>query len=229
MNHRTYHPTTTPGGRVTIAGPEAHHLLHVMRAAVGDEITLFDGQGGECRATIVTLGRRELELDVGPRHEVDRELARRIVVGVALPKGDRQKWLVEKLTELGAARLVPLVTRRGTVKPHDRVEAKLERGVVEASKQCGRNVLMEVASPQPFSEFIQNGEGLRLIAHPGGDPLQVGGDQTEAISIAIGPEGGFTDDEVALADEHGWRRVSLGPAILRIETAAMAAVARLGN
>lgn len=229
MNHRTYHPTTTPGDRVTIAGPEAHHLLHVMRAAVGDEITLFDGQGGEYRATIVNLGRRELELDVGNRHEVDRELARRIVVGVALPKGDRQKWLVEKLTELGAARLVPLVTHRGTVKPHDRVEEKLERAVVEASKQCGRNVLMEVASPQPFSEFIQNGEGLRLIAHPGGDPLHVGGGQTEAISIAIGPEGGFTDDEVALADEHGWRRVSLGPAILRIETAAMAAVARLGN
>src|SRR5690606_12288873 len=116
-------------------------------------------------------GRREVELEAGPRREVDRELTRRIVVGVALPKGDRQKWLVEMLTELGAARLVPLVTHRGTVKLHDRGEEKLERAVIEASKQCGRNVLMEVSRPQPFEEFLSTAEGLRLVAHPGGEPL----------------------------------------------------------
>jgi 16S rRNA (uracil1498-N3)-methyltransferase len=218
-----------PGEPVTLAGPEAHHLLHVMRAAVGDEVTLFDGRGGEYEAKVIALRRSELELEVGPRREVDRELARRIVVGVALPKGDRQKWLVEKLTELGAARLVPLVTHRGTVKLHDRGEEKLERAVIEASKQCGRNVLMEVSPPTSLEEFLATAEGLRLVAHPGGEPISATGELADTITIAIGPEGGFTDEEVAAADEHGWRRVSLGPAILRIETAALAMVARLGG
>src|SRR5690606_11381994 len=120
MSHRFYLPAARPHSSALLDGPEAHHLLHVMRAAVGDEVTLFDGQGNEFVATVEQLRRSEVLLAVGEGRQVDRELQRRIIVGVALPKGDRQKWLVEKLTELGAARLVPLVTERGTVKLHDR-------------------------------------------------------------------------------------------------------------
>lgn len=227
MSHRYYLPTITPGEPVALDGPEAHHLLHVMRAGVGDEVTLFDGRGGEYEAKVAALGRREVALEVGPRREVDRELERRIVVGVALPKGDRQKWLVEKLTELGAAQLVPLVTHRGTVKLHDRGEEKLERAVIEASKQCGRNVLMEVSRPQSLEEFLTTAKGL--IAHPGGEALSAIGELADTVTIAIGPEGGFTEEEVSAADQRGWRRVSLGRSILRIETAAMAMVARLSG
>jgi 16S rRNA (uracil1498-N3)-methyltransferase len=115
------------------------------------------------------------------------------------------------------------------VKLHDRGEEKLERMVVEASKQCGRNVLMQVAPPQSMDDFLATATGLRLIAHPGGVSLSEVGPPPEAITFAVGPEGGFTDEEVALADRAGWQRIGLGPAILRIETAALALVARLGQ
>lgn len=229
MSHRYYHPTIAPGELLTLEGAEAHHLLHVMRAEVGDKARLFDGRGGEYQATVAALRRNLVDFEVGARLEVDRELSRRVVVGVALPKGDRQKWLVEKLTELGTARLVPLVTSHGTVKLHDRGEEKLERAVIEASKQCGRNVLMEVAAPQSLEEYISSAEGLRLMAHPGGEARLAEEALPAVVSLAIGPEGGFTEEEIAMADRHGWRRVGLGPAILRIETAAVAMVARIGG
>ena len=101
MSNRYFSPQPITAERVTLDGPEAHHLLHVMRATVGERITLFDGSGAEFDAEIVKCNRADVEVQVHARREVDRELKFELVVGVSLPKGDRQKWLVEKLTELG--------------------------------------------------------------------------------------------------------------------------------
>lgn len=223
MSDRFYLPTPPTDGHAVIDGPEAHHLLHVMRAQPGDEVTLFDGQGAEYTASVEKCGRSEVLLAVGERTEVDRELGVRITVGVALPKGDRQKWLVEKLTELGASRLVPLSTERSVADLKGKSLEKLRRGVIEASKQCGRNTLLQIDEPQPLAGFIASATGTRWIAHPSGDPL---GAQSvsDQVSLLIGPEGGFTDEEVAAAVEQGWQCVGLGPSILRIETAALALV-----
>src|SRR4051795_12399718 len=117
MSERFFSPYPISGGGMMLDGPEAHHLLHVMRAAVGDEVTLFDGSGAEFRATVQTLRRTDAELRIIERREVDRELPFELMVGVALPKGDRQKWLVEKLTELGVTALVPLITERCVAPP----------------------------------------------------------------------------------------------------------------
>jgi len=163
------------------------------------------------------------------RRAVDRETTRRVTLAVALPKGDRQRWLVEKATELGAARLVPVVCERGVAQPNEKAQGRLRRTVVEASKQCGRNRLMEIAEPVDWATLIDSTAGIptRLIAHPGaatGTPNLL--PEADAI-VAIGPEGGFTPAEVDAALAAGWQTIDLGRRILRVETAALAVLARM--
>lgn len=229
MSQRYYLAELPSDGRATLAGTEAHHLLHVMRAGVGDEITLFDGRGNEYPAQVAELGRSEAVLSVGSPQEVNRELNGKLVVGSAIPKGDRQKWLVEKLTELGVAELQPMTTERSVADLRGKSLEKLRRSVIEASKQCGRNTLMTIHQPMPVEQFLAGADGMKLISHPGGEPVSQLATQSDYVSVAIGPEGGFTDAEIAAAIQHGWRPMSLGPAILRIETAAVAVAAILAN
>jgi 16S rRNA (uracil1498-N3)-methyltransferase len=223
---RFYHPPPIGLGPVTLDGPEAHHLIHVLRAKPGLEITLFAGDGAEYSANVVKVERTHVRLEVGTRREIDRELPIAVTVGVAIPKGDRQKWLVEKLTELGAARLVPLVTERGVAQPTGEALRRFERSVIEASKQCGRNQLMEITAPSGLAEFlIRRSEAAKWFAHPDGNAmpphLELASTDSE-VAIAIGPEGGFTEKEVKQAREADWRPVGLGRQILRTETAAVA-------
>src|SRR6185295_11319983 len=180
MSERFFSPHPITAGCMMLDGPEAHHLLHVMRAAVGDEVTLFDGTGAEFKATVETLRRADAELRIVERREIDRELPFALAVGVALPKGDRQKWLVEKLTELGVTTLVPLITERCVAQPAAAAVERLRRSVIEAAKQCGRNRLMKIAEPQAWDAWLTGWLGSsdsepsvvrRIIAHPSGSPL----------------------------------------------------------
>lgn len=201
---------------------EAHHFLHVMRGSVGDRVTLFDGSGREFEAEAIETTRREVTLALRSCAEVDREPAVGLTLGVALPKGDRQKVLVEKLTELGVARLVPLTTERSVATPKAAGLNKLRRAVIEASKQCGRNRLMVIEEPMGLTRFLDTTEAAaKWIAHPYNASQPV----PEAVgpfAVAVGPEGGFTEAEVAAAAAAGWAGRSLGKSILRIETAAIA-------
>jgi 16S rRNA (uracil1498-N3)-methyltransferase len=172
MSQRYFTDAPIRGSRVTLAGSEAHHLIHVMRSGPGDEVVLFDGSGAEFSARIERVGRAEVELAVLARREIDRELPWELTLGVALPKGDRQRWLAEKAVELGVRRLVPLAASRSVARPSESALARLRRTVVEASKQCGRNRLMEIAEPEGWSEFVAGaGTGRRLLAHPEGPAL----------------------------------------------------------
>jgi 16S rRNA (uracil1498-N3)-methyltransferase len=230
LSERFFCDTPVTGDRAQLTGPEAHHLLHVMRLAPGDRVVLFDGAGAEFDAVVQACGRTDVQLSIESRREVNRELPAPLVLGVALPKGDRQKVLVEKLTELGASRLVPLVTARSVVKLSDGGRQKLARLVIEASKQCGRNRLMTIDPPQPLAEFLASApaDADRWIAHPSGSPLATP-QRITATWCAVGPEGGFADDEVELAQQAGWQCVTLGPRILRIETAAIALASRMSS
>jgi len=229
VSERFFSDEPITGGEATLVGAEAHHLLHVMRLKEGAHVALFDGGGAEFEAEVTACRRGEVRLAVRSRRDVDRELRAPLVLGVALPKGDRQKWLVEKLTELGVTRLVPLATERSVVRPSGGALAKLRRAVVEACKQCGRNRLMEVREEATLRAFFHDGAAeatQRLIAHPGGGAAPSLGEPAPTW-CAIGPEGGFTDEEVARAREAGWQVVVLGPRMLRVETAALALAARL--
>lgn len=232
MSDRFYSSRPIDSELTTLDGQEAHHLLHVMRGKVGDAVTLFDGGGAEFAAEIAHCKRSEVGLRVIERREVDRELPFELVVGVSLPKGDRQKWLVEKLCELGVTEMVPLETARGVAQPTDSALERLERSVVEAAKQCGRNRLMRIAKPQAMGEWVRaevaGTNTRRLIAHPDGTALARFGIETATSTrVAIGPEGGFTEAEVADAIAAGWQSVALGTRILRVETAAIAIAAAI--
>jgi 16S rRNA (uracil1498-N3)-methyltransferase len=230
MTNRYFAEPPITGSRVLLAGAEAHHLIHVMRAKAGSRVVLFDGTGAEFDARLDRIGRAEAELTVLARNEVDRELPWELTLGVPLPKGERRRWLVEKSVELGVGQLVPLVTSRSVGRVRLPASKRLRRTVIEASKQCGRNRLMEITPPRPWTEFLADTEAAphRLMAHPGtgesptpDPPDRVAG----ATVLAVGPEGGFTSEEVASATSAGWERVDLGPRVLRVETAAVLLVA----
>src|SRR5262245_41300859 len=128
-------------------GPEAHHLAAVRRFTTGDVVTLFNGDGRECPARVVDVGKKHVMLHVTGVESPNRELGFPLHVASALPKGDRGDILIEKLTELGVTEFTPLITERGVVKSSAAKVDKLRRSVIEASKQCGRNVMMQVHPP----------------------------------------------------------------------------------
>lgn len=213
-------------GEFTLSGADAHHLAAVRRFAPGDAVVLFNGDGAEYPAEVVAVGKKQVTLTILRRDEVSREVPFPVVVASALPKGDRADYLIEKLVEVGATRFVPLVTERSVVIPKESTVAKLERGVIEASKQCGRNVLMAVEPACKFAEFVRRTDlpPLRLALHTS-DGVAPPKPNPAGVAFAVGPEGGFTPDEVADAASNGWRVASFGPRVLRVETAAVVAAA----
>lgn len=232
MADRFFVDSPISGDHAELTGPEAHHAMHVMRLGEGDSITLFDGSGVEFEARVESANRRNVNLAIVNRRPVNRELPFQLTLAVALPKGDRQKWLVEKATELGVTRLVPLVTTRSVAQPSSSAQKRLERAVIEASKQCARNVLMKIDAPENWSSFVVNSDQgeHRWIAEPAessfslSEAMQTRG-AAEDLVVAIGPEGGFDESETQAAREAGWKPISLGSRILRIETAALAIAA----
>lgn len=225
MSERFYINWPLSPGTVVLDGPEAHHLATVCRLRPGDAVCLFNGDGHEYPARVVHAARRQVELEITEQLTPRRELPFLLEIAAALPKGDRAQVLVEKLTELGVTTFVPLTTRRTVVHPREAKLEKLQRYVIEASKQCRRNVLMSVLDLADWEEFCRrdNLPRLRYLAHPEGAAVHGQAGQGEAVCWAIGPEGGFTEEEVQAALAAGWQTVSLGPRILRVETAAIAA------
>lgn len=234
MASRFYSEHPIVSDDVQLAGQEHHHMAKVMRMKAGDEIVLFDGSGYEFTAIIDLLGRNAARCRVTDKRAVDRELPFSLSLAVALPKGDRQQWLVEKAVELGVSTLIPLVTQHGVAQPRDKSLARLERWVVAASKQCGRNKLMHIAAPEKLADIsradLQSENGQAWFAHPGQSTaiadLLTSSPQAPSI-VAIGPEGGFADEELEEAIELGYVAMSLGDRILRIETAAIALVSAI--
>jgi len=225
MAERFYANCPLGPGPVLLQGPDAHHLTAVCRLGPGDTVYLFNGDGRQYRAEIRAAGKRQVQLQVLEVEQPDREIGFRVEVAVPLPKGDRGQFLIEKLTELGVTAFIPLRTRRSVVHPGDTRMEKLRRYVIEASKQCGRNVLMEVHPLADWTDYCCR-PGLpsrRKLAHMGGGVM---GTAAEPVTLAVGPEGGFTDEELAAARAAGWDLIDLGPRILRVETAAIAMAIR---
>jgi 16S rRNA (uracil1498-N3)-methyltransferase len=230
MSERFYAPTAGHDDTVVLTGEEAHHLARVRRFRPGDRVQLFDGAGTECEAEVRSAQRDEVVLHVSSRQRVNRELPFHLTLACAPPKGDRLRWLIEKATELGVTRFVPILTERANEQSHDLRRAKLSRWVIEASKQCGRNILMEVTDTVDFASHLDlvPADHVRLIASPlGKAPTTIRLDHMPGVAVTIGPEGGFTPGELEVARQRCWSEVSLGSRILRVETAAVAAVAWL--
>lgn len=234
---RLYLPLPLATGE-TIDLPEAavRHVVQVLRMGNGEQLSVFNGQGGEYRARLQNVARRSASLLVEDHRSGAAEPRLAVTLGQCISKGDRMDYAVQKATELGVARIVPLISERGVVKlAEERWEKKTEhwRAVaVSAAEQCGRTTVPEISEPERFDMFAVAKErsGLKLILAPGGvlttstlftQPMP------EAATALIGPEGGFSELEVHLATRYGWQPLALGERILRTETAPVALLASL--
>jgi 16S rRNA (uracil1498-N3)-methyltransferase len=230
MGERFFCADAASGGPATLTGDEARHLARVCRLGPGAVVELFDGQGHATRARVVLVGKDHVDLAPLGTPLPDRAPPLSLTLATAVPKGDRFDWLVEKATELGVARLIPLITERSVVDPRVGKLDRLRRSVIEACKQCGRNRIMVIDPPVRWVDLTTVGApDLRLFARPGGlaYPQWPRPTRGQAVCLVIGPEGGFTDEELARARAEGWFPVGLGATLLRVETAAIAGATRV--
>ena len=237
--HRYFVHQVLSQGRISLPAEEAHHAIRVRREVAGNRCVLFDGLGNEAAAVIASTTKRDCELEIESVVFAPRDLPGYFSLGVSLPKGDRLRAVVEKAVELGVHELVPLLTERSVKIPTDNSIEKLQRIVVEACKQCERNRLMVIKPPIDFGAWMDlvandnspTASSFRIIAHPDLPQYRITMKQfllantaTQPLSgfAAIGPEGGFTDDEVMKAVDNDWKVIDLGSRILRVETAVAA-------
>jgi 16S rRNA (uracil1498-N3)-methyltransferase len=213
-----------PGARIGIDAAQANYLGNVLRLGVDAELLAFDGSSGEWLVRIADAGKKRMTLAV-ERRTREPETIPDVWLAFAPVKRAQTDWLVEKVTELGVARLLPVMTQR-TVAERVKLE-RLQSIAIEAAEQCGRTRLPEIGEPTPLARFLADRDASRTLYFAdenGGEPTAAAFKPGPAL-ILTGPEGGFTDDERAtIRAAANAVPVSLGPRILRAETAALAAL-----
>ena len=223
------------GAIVDLPETVAHHL-HVVRQQPGDEVVLFNGEGGQVRARLVEIGKRRASAEVTALDPVEVELPYAVTLAQGLPEGSsKMDWIVEKAVELGVAAIQPLAAARSVVKLSgeraEKRQAHWEGVVVAASEQSGRNRLAALLPLQEFGRYIvQPAEGPRILLSPRATQSLAGWARATppcAVTLLIGPEGGFSAAEEEAALAHGALALSMGPRVLRTETAGLAALATL--
>jgi 16S rRNA (uracil1498-N3)-methyltransferase len=221
-----------PGAQFTLAPEAAQHVSKALRLKTGDNITVFDGRGGEYEAVLQKIDRDRVEVKVGAFRDVEREAAVTVGLVQGLPEADKMDWIVQKAVELGVAWIQPIVCDRSVVRlAADRAakrEAHWRRVAVAACEQTGRNQLPEVRPTLPFQSWLAEADAVpRWLLQPGAPALAERAAPTQPFEILVGPEGGLSEREAELALLRGCERVSLGQRVLRTETAALAALAAI--
>jgi 16S rRNA (uracil1498-N3)-methyltransferase len=198
-------------------------LRTVLRIKVGDSILVSDGEGLEAEGVVKEYRGDSVIVSFGEPYEVKTEPGREVTLCMAVTKRDTFEWACQKATECGVTRIVPVITER-TVKQNISL-SRLRAIVKEASEQSGRGVIPEIDDITPFEDLVVSVQGEKFIAAVGHDetPLDDVSRGEESVTVFIGPEGGFSEKEVALAEHNGWRAVTLGSRVLRAETAAVIA------
>lgn len=232
---RFYCPQPLAAGAIVDLPEALAHHLHVVRMQPGDALTLFDGRGGQYHASLLDAGKKRATARVHVHQPVEVELPYAITLAQGLPEGSKMDWIVEKAVELGVAAVQPLAARRSVVRlSGERAEkrhAHWQGVIVAASEQCGRNRLARLAPLADFDRFIATPDSQpRILFSPRAtvslaDWARAAGPQ--AATLMIGPEGGFSEEEEQAAVDAGALALSLGPRVLRTETAGLAALAAL--
>jgi 16S rRNA (uracil1498-N3)-methyltransferase len=205
----------------------AHHATRVLRLQAGDAITLFDGTGGEHAATIAGIERDRVTVAIGSFDAIEREFPRAVTLVQAVIAADPMDWAVRKAVELGAAAIMPVITARTNAPRADTRLAHWRQIAVAACEQCGRNRIPPIAAPLALAHWLEShGDAHAAILAPGASRSLASVAHT-IEAVIVGPEGGFDESELALADRRGVVRTRLGPRILRAETAAVAALATI--
>jgi 16S rRNA (uracil1498-N3)-methyltransferase len=221
------------GGVSLLPEDAAHHAVHVLRLHAGDEITLFNGHGGEYAGRIAAIERLRVQVDVLAHRAVERETPLAVTLVQGVSAGEKMDFTVQKATELGVAAVQPVVAARSTGRiTGERAALKRthwQRVAIAACEQCGRNRVPQVLPVLPLAQFCTGSaaEGTRLLLSPLAGLGLRAAKLDGAVALAAGPEAGFTAEEEALLAEAGFLPVRLGPRVLRTETAALAALAAL--
>lgn len=228
------------GQSIALPDAQARHVGRVMRARVGQALFLFDGLGHEVLATVESVERRKVSVRLVERIQPIPESPLHMHLGQVVSKGDRMDYVIQKATELGVEKITPLYSEFASVRMDaERESKKLEhwRGVaISACEQCGRATIPEILPHQGLADWVdEREEPLRWILHPGESahtghsPFQIVSRETSTFSgaLLIGPEGGFSEEEVMIAQHHGFSAHGLGPRILRTETAPVVALSLL--
>lgn len=233
---RLYCPQTlTTAADIVLGGDQARYVGKVLRRGPGDFLRVFDGQGGEFDARIASLGKNELTLRLGQRLEYDVESPYRIHLLQCVSRGQRMDFVLQKATELGVSRITPLISQFSVVRlSGERASNRTthwQKIAISACEQCGRNTLPTVDAPTGMTDWLQSNQQRdeqRYVLAPGANQkLAAVTSMQNSVTILIGPEGGLADEELEQLEVNGFRAVSLGPRILRTETAALAAVTAL--
>ena len=227
----------TPGNQVVLQGNVAQHLGRVLRARAGDHIALFNGDGQEFVATVLTVSKREVSVDIGEAATPQTESPVYTTLGLCLSKGDRFDWAIQKATELGVGAIAPLQSERVDFSiPPDRMEKRIahwQQIAISACEQCGRVKVPSITPPQSLAVWVENVSAeQKWVLHCADDTSASASAVTHGAprdaALLIGPEGGLTDQEFAAASAEGFQLLQLGPRVLRTETAPAAALSVLG-
>ena len=233
MVPRSYVDAPLRAGSVcTLPEDTAHHAVHVLRLRDNDEVTLFNGRGGEYAARIASIQRLRMALDVLEHRAIERESPLRVTLVQGVSAGERMDSTVRKAVELGVAEVQPVLATRSVARPKgERAEnrrAHWQKVVIAACEQCGRNRIPEVQPLVPLADYRPKGDGMKILLSPRAElRFSEAVKDSTAFILAAGPEAGFTAEEEAALAAAGFVPVSLGPRVLRTETAAVAALAAL--
>lgn len=232
-NPRVYEPQPLhEGAELFLNDSAVQHLGRALRMRPGEAIRLFDGDGNEHHAELVEISKRAIRVQVGAKILVTSESALRVELGQVMSRGERMDYVVQKATELGASRIVPLFSERCEVKLNPERQAKRvqhwQQVAISACEQSGRSRVPEIAMPQSLAPWLEACQSeLKLVLHPDA-AMPLAQRQTPAsISLLIGPEGGLSDLEIAQARALQFESLQLGPRVLRTETAPVAALSVL--
>jgi|WetSurSiteA1Bulk_404760.scaffolds.fasta_scaffold46423_2 16S rRNA (uracil1498-N3)-methyltransferase len=217
---------------IFITGEKAHYLISVLRCRAGDKVMIFDGNGNCYKTEITGIDKKSITAEVREKVTWDPEPPVRVLLIQGLLKGEKMDLVMQKATELGVHEILPVVTERSQIRETRKI-SRWRKIVEEASRQSGRNSIPRIQDPLPYSQAIEktsfSGKAAGIIFYEEGGirismALSLSSPSLSDISILIGPEGGFTREEVACAQQKGFTVASLGKRILRAETAAIAAL-----
>lgn len=221
------------GTTVILPESAAQHLIRVLRLREGDACVLFNGDGHDHDARIVAIGKRETQAEITARRRIDNESPLRITLLQGIARGEKMDWIVQKATELGVARILPVASERSDVRldearAHKR-HAHWQEIAISACEQSGRAVLPELLPTQPLASATRRCDGAGFILDPasGASIKSVASTLSTASTLAIGPEGGWSPRDLEQLREAGFCGLRLGPRVLRTETAGIAAIAAL--
>jgi 16S rRNA (uracil1498-N3)-methyltransferase len=225
-------PENIAGNQVKLGAEEARHIIRVLRHKVGDRIQVVDGEGNEYRCVITRIGRGEVRAEVMSQTRRARETVAEVTLAASITKGSKMDAVVEMATELGVSQIVPLVTMRTIARLTGARVQRFRHLAVAALKSSTRTMLPKIKPPQEFEQFLKDSGyfDLKLLAYEEEKQVRLHDVMTPSprrVALVIGPEGGFSEAEVAVAQARGFRTFSLGPRRLRAETACITGLALL--